>query len=231
MIERNSPVPRDVRTLLVYGGAFDPPHRAHVDLPERARQAMGIDWILYIPAASAPLKEGPVAPGEDRLAMVDAAIADLPRARATPYEIRIGGTSYTIDTLRILKKAFARVETMRLLIGADQAGQFHKWRDYEEVIEMAEPVVLLRGGDFTSAERELLEKMKPHWSGEALERWRRRIIETPVIDVDSTTIRRILAESESYVDDPRIVDAVPVGVREVIRERGLYRGGAECAAE
>jgi len=229
MLFQNWPVPHEVRTLLVYGGAFDPPHKAHVDLPERARTAMGIDWILYVPAASAPLKKGPVAGAEDRLAMLEAAIADLPRARLTPYEISTGGTSYTIDTLRAFGLAFHYVETMRLLIGADQAAQFHKWRDYEEVIELAEPVVLLRGGDFASVERELLEKMRPHWSDEALEQWRRRVVETPVIDADSTTIRRILRESEKYVDDPRVVRAVPDAVREVIRARGLYRSPDSAA--
>lgn len=213
-------VPSDARRLLVFGGAFDPPHRAHIAQPPMAAAAIGADWVLYIPAAAPPLKDGPEASGEDRTAMLHAALEPGARASVTDLELARGGRSYTVDTLDELRRLLPGVE-LRLLIGADQARQFHKWREAKRVIELAEPVVMLRPPREDRAA--LLAEMAPHWTGDELGAWESRFIDVPRVEGSSTEARRLLREEG--VDAEGLGRLLPEGVLGVIRERGLYSRG------
>jgi nicotinate-nucleotide adenylyltransferase len=210
-------VPSDARSVLIFGGAFDPPHRAHIALPQMVAERIGADWVLYIPAAAPPLKDGPVASGEDRIAMLDAALGREARASVTDLELVRGGQSFTVDTLADLRDRLPSV-TLRLLIGADQAGQFHRWREARRVIALAEPVVMLRPPhDDRGA---ILAAMAPYWTGEELAAWEDRFVETPVMEGSSTEVRELLRAEG--VGAERLEALLPAGVLEVIRERGLY---------
>lgn len=210
-------VPSDARSVLIFGGAFDPPHRAHIALPQMVAERIGADCVLYIPAAAPPLKEGPEASGEDRVAMLEAALGPEARASVTDIELVRGGRSYTVDTLADLSDRLPG-KTLRLLIGADQARQFHKWRDAQRVIDLAEPVVMLRPPhDDRGA---ILAEMAPHWTGDQLAAWERRFVETPVMEGSSTEARRILHDEGAEAE--RLEELLPMGVLEVIRSRRLY---------
>jgi nicotinate (nicotinamide) nucleotide adenylyltransferase len=154
------------RRVLVFGGTFDPPHLAHAQLPMLAAAQLGCDEILYVPAAINPLKSGTKlkpAPPEHRLAMLLLAVADVPGAKISTIELDRKGKSYTIDTLRALHKqqgnsvgsspsprlrarppAPSPAPIFHLLIGADQALDFHRWKNWQEIIELATPAVMLR---------------------------------------------------------------------------------------
>lgn len=213
------PIPEDVMTLLIFGGAFDPPHKGHVELPARVVEEIDADWLLYVPAAHAPLKKkGPIASGEDRLAMLKLAIAGHDRTSVTDAEIVRGGTSYTLDTLRQLRGRLPDDIALRLLIGADQAASFHRWRAPDEVIELAEPVVMLRPPE-ESAET-LLDRLSAHWPADELLQWESRIVEMPIRNASSTRVREILrAEGPQSAALERLV---PAPVLRYIAERGLY---------
>lgn len=218
------PLPEGVRSALLFGGAFDPPHRAHVELPEQARRLAGIDWLIYIPAAQTPLKSGgPYAPGDDRLAMLRVAVDGSPRASVSDVELARGGRSYTADTLRELKSALPADITLRLLIGADQAAQFQRWREPETILELAEPLVMLRPP--VENVEEVIDRLRAHWTGEQVQAWRRRVVELPLIETSSTEIRRTLREEGP--DDPSLRGVVPAPVLEHIRSRGLYRASKD----
>lgn len=206
------------RLTLLYGGAFDPPHRAHIELPARVRDALGADRILYMPAASPPLKAGPVASAADRIDMLRAALAGDPRAEVSDLEIQRGGASYTIDTLRALNAGASPGETFRLLIGADQALQFHHWKDAREIIELAEPVVMIRPPAETAAH--VLEDIAPHWTAAELDAWRSRFIPVPPMDIASTRLRGEIREKG--FEAPLACQWLPGAVLEIIRLRGLY---------
>jgi nicotinate-nucleotide adenylyltransferase len=215
---------RGCSTLLLYGGGFDPPHRAHLELPALVRARVGADFILYIPAARTPLKdEGPFAPDADRLEMLRLALREIDGAALTNLELVRGGTSYTIDTLRSLRGLLGDGASFRLLIGADQARSFHRWKAAREVVELAEPVVMRRPDD----DGDLLEAMRPHWASEEMEAWEGRLVETPLVDVSSTAIREALRTGG--VDDEVVRRSVPEAVREHIRSRGLYADAARRA--
>ena len=90
----------------VLGGTFDPIHIAHLAVAEEAREALGLEKILFIPAAMPPHKvDRPVSEPHHRLAMVELAIADNPAFEASRVELDRSGPSYTVDTLERLAAA------------------------------------------------------------------------------------------------------------------------------
>jgi len=218
------PVPAEARLLLVYGGTFDPPHRAHVELPSLARDAIKADWLLYVPAGEggAPLRgETPGFSARERLEMLRAALRGRSRVSISTIEIdrpAQEGPCYTVDTVRKLRAALPAHTAMRLLIGADQAAQFHRWREARTLIELAEPVVMLR------APVETWEKLAGamrstggFWSDSELQQWGGRTIELPLMDISATRVRELLVRGQDGAAELRKL--VPEPVVDFIRNR------------
>lgn len=227
------PVPAWVRRLVVFGGTFDPPHMGHMKLPNAARAALGFEWVLFMPAARSPHKSsGPLASDEDRVAMLAAGLdelrtgsGDTVRESVSTLEIERArtssgsGGSYTIDTLRALAEALPGV-TMRLLIGADQAAAFARWREPREIIRLAEPVVMLRSPVETT--QGLMESMRTSggWSDDELAAWRGRVVHVPLIQADATSIRAALARGGA--SGASLAGVLAESTRRLIVERALY---------
>ena len=130
-------------STLLYGGTFDPVHNGHVQVPLSAMQHLGFDRVLYVPAHIAPLKEDAPTQSSHRLTMLQLALGDSQWAEISTNELDREGTSYTIDTIEALQ---TEGDSIRLLIGADQWEQFQSWKRWEEIIELANPVVMPREG-------------------------------------------------------------------------------------
>jgi nicotinate-nucleotide adenylyltransferase len=203
--------------VLIFGGTFDPPHRAHIELPQAAARELGCDRILFIPASINPLKcapgQSPPTPAQDRVAMLRLALRDVPRVDISEIELRREGPSYTIDTLRALAVQ-ARPEVRHLLIGADQALDFHRWNDWREVLRIAAPAVMLRPpwthASFAAALRERYDEAES-------QAWEARTLHTlPLMDISATEIRARVAAGEP------LADLVPPDVEAYVREHGLY---------
>lgn len=130
----------------IFGGTFDPPHVGHLIVAQDAALALGLDRILFIPAARPPHKRhAELTPAALRAEMLALAIEDDPRFAMDRRELDRTGASYTVDTLREL--AHAEPETRwTLLIGADQYREFDTWRDPDEIRRLAQLAVLMRGG-------------------------------------------------------------------------------------
>ena len=156
------------RTLL-FGGTFDPPHVAHTQVPHAAMISLCFDSVLYIPASQAPLKEEPLSSSVHRLAMLELALGDYPWAEISTIELDRGGTSYTIDTIESLLN---QGEELRILIGADQWTQFEQWHRWEDIMAMANPVIMPRKGCDNSHERVLPIKPLPAASTDIRQRLR-----------------------------------------------------------
>lgn len=207
------------QSILVFGGTFDPPHRGHSELPRLVRRATGSDALLYVPAARSPLKQAsPGATGQQRLEMLQLIIADDPCSLVTSIELERGGTSsYTIDTLEILAAQYGPTVRMRLLIGADQAADFHRWRAPEAIIRLAEPWVMLRAP--AESWEVLRERMAPSWSSTEIDRWARRVVPVPTLDVSATQVRGMLARGDP---DAAFDDLLAPPVLAYIRRHRLY---------
>lgn len=182
------------------GGSFDPVHHGHLIAAARAAEALGLERVLFVPCARQPLKDrAPVAPGPDRRAMLDLALAGEPAFAVEPLELEKGGVSYTVETLRALAARLPG-ERLVLLLGADAAATLPSWRSAAEVARLAEIAALTRPG-------------APDVAGPLV----RHVVATPAIEISASDIRaRCLAgKSVRYL--------VPDAVADYIRRNHLYR--------
>ena len=132
--------------LGIYGGSFDPVHLGHLLVAQAAVEELGLDKMFFIPAAQSPFKtDTQPAPGAVRLQLLRLALAGKSNCEIDEQEIKRGGTSYTIDTLRDYAKRFPGAELF-YLIGADNAAKLIEWREANELARLAEFVVVPRPG-------------------------------------------------------------------------------------
>ena len=121
----------------VLGGTFDPVHAAHLAMARAARKVLKLDLVLLVPARISPFKKGRPTPARHRLAMVRTAAGKIPWLKVATLELRRPAPSYTVDTLKVLKKRFSKGSELHLLIGADSAKHFHKWKSYKEINKLS----------------------------------------------------------------------------------------------
>ena len=132
--------------LGVFGGTFDPPHVGHLLVAVDACERLELDRLLFVPAATQPLKAGrDTTAAADRLAMVQMLVADEPRFAVDSTEIDRGGLSFTVDTLRALR-AREPEATLVLCVGTDAFARFAEWREPRAIAQLATVAVLSRPG-------------------------------------------------------------------------------------
>lgn len=130
----------------LFGGTFDPPHYGHLIAAQDACEALALDRILFIPAGSPPHKqERRLTPAAVRVEMVRQAIAGDARFVLDDRETRRRGPSYTVDTLRDLRRESPDAE-FHLLIGSDQYAELDTWRGVPEIRRLSRIAVLDREG-------------------------------------------------------------------------------------
>lgn len=126
------------------GGTFDPIHLGHLAIAEEARETLGLERVLFVPAARPPHKpDRPVTPAEHRLAMVELAIAGNPCFAASRIELDRDGPSYTADTLEALR-AEGHLDLWFILSTEALAG-LPDWHRPERVLELSRLAVVPRG--------------------------------------------------------------------------------------
>jgi nicotinate-nucleotide adenylyltransferase len=215
------------RKLGILGGSFDPIHLGHLRCAEEVREALDLERIVFVPAASPPHKPGRrLADAASRLAMVELAIADNPRFAVSDLELERSGISYSVDTLERFREREPEA-ALHFIIGADAFREVQTWRDVPRLFELASVVVANRPPDrlettiahLPVAAREAfcydpLTLSYRHRSGTEL-----RFVAITALDVSATAIRRRVHEGLS------IRYLVPAGVERFIRERQLYRTG------
>ncbi|MCC7406440.1 MAG: nicotinate (nicotinamide) nucleotide adenylyltransferase [Phycisphaeraceae bacterium] len=205
--------------LLVYGGAFDPPHRAHVLLPRLAMRKVGAEGVVYVPTGVPPHKPGQrLTAGGHRLDMLRLALREQGWARIDTDELdraeREDGPQYTVDTLERMARRYPAGTRLRLLIGADQMAAFESWRRPERVIELAEPVVMVRP---PHTRESLLAGITDPGNPRMREAWAGRLIEgLPVLEDSASEIRRRLGEG---LEAGEMLDPA---VAAYIHRHGLY---------
>ncbi len=128
----------------MFGGAFDPPHRAHVALARAAVEQLALDELRILPTGNAWHKERTLSDAAHRLAMARLAFAAVPGARVDDRELRREGPTYSVDTLRELQAEHPQAQ-LYLLMGEDQAAGFTRWHQWQEVARLAVLAVAGRG--------------------------------------------------------------------------------------
>jgi nicotinate-nucleotide adenylyltransferase len=129
----------------MFGGAFDPPHRAHLALAAGAVRQLGLDALYVFPTGDAWHKDRVLTAADHRLAMARLAFAAVAGAVVDDRELRRSGPTYSIDTLRELRADHPQAQ-LHLLMGEDQAAGFSRWHAWQEIAGCATLVVAQRGG-------------------------------------------------------------------------------------
>lgn len=194
----------------IYGGTFNPPHRAHLEIARQALRHLALDEVIFVVAAVPPHKQGEVYVGsEDRLAMVEAMVAEEPRMRVSRMELEREGPSYTVDTLRAFHALHPHTKLF-FLVGGDSLQDLPRWREPGAILAEADLIVAMRPG----ISQEVPPMLREHC----------HVLPGLAPPISSTDIRNRLAQGE----DVRAL--VPPPVERVIRERGLYHACCEKPA-
>lgn len=218
-------LPPGVRKVLLFGGTFDPVHLGHTRAAAAARdQVMGPEaWLVFVPAARSPLKEiGPIAGDADRLDMLRAALREMSHSTVWTDELTRPPPSFWIDTLRRARSLLGRGVELRFLIGADQAIEFQGWREWREIMQTAEPVVMARP-PVRTADEFARALSTSGWSHVEVKSWAARFVGAAILEISAREIRSKLATGQ-----PACERELAPEVLAIVRARGLYREPKPC---
>jgi nicotinate-nucleotide adenylyltransferase len=199
--------------LGVFGGAFDPPHRTHVALVEAALAQLRLDELRIFPTGDAWHKTRTLSPAADRLAMAELAFGSIPRVVVDPREVQRAGPTYTLDTLRELKREFPQAQPV-LIMGSDQAAALPTWHGWQEILAIAIVSIAERlesarsDGSATRFDPRTLPGLPAGARFETLE--------LPPMDTSATDIRARVARGED------VAALVPPAVARYIDQHHLY---------
>ena len=194
----------------ILGGTFNPPHLAHLLCASEAASQLRLDRVLLTPVAQAPHKEAPYDPGpQERLELCRLAVAGDDRFEVCDLEVRRGGSSFTVDTLRELH-AQTPEDDLTFIVGGDTALGLPSWREPEAVLGLATLAVAERSG---AGRGDVIERLQASFPDAAPPVF----FDMPRLDISSSHIRRHVAEGRC------IRYLVPDPVAERIARGRLYR--------
>ena len=192
----------------ILGGTFNPPHIGHLVMVQEALDQLALDRVVLMPVAQPPHKELLADPGADvRLDLCRLAAAGDERVEVSDFEIRRGGASYTVDTLRALHERVPE-HSLTFIVGGDMAHSLPSWREPEAVLELARLAVAERED---LRREEIAERLAPLHSGDRV-----LFFDMPRLDISSSGIRGRVATGRP------IRYLVPEPMAEAIRDRRLY---------
>jgi nicotinate-nucleotide adenylyltransferase len=213
---RTNDVAKPVATARIgmLGGTFDPIHAGHLALARVALDQLGLDQVLFVPAGQPPHKRGrPITPAEDRLAMVELAIAAEPPFAVSRIEIDRPGPSYTADTAEALvngPETDDRPIELTVILSAESFADLPSWHDPGRLLRLARIAVAPRTGHPAPT---------PAWLAQRLPGFADRVVvlEGPHLDISASDIRARVAAGRS------IDQLVPPPVAAYIEAHHLYR--------
>ncbi|HTN33693.1 MAG TPA: nicotinate-nucleotide adenylyltransferase [Marinobacter sp.] len=206
---------------VIYGGTFDPIHHGHLRLALEICDRLGVSNVSLVPCYIPPHRGEPGATVEQRLQLLELAIAGEPQLSIDDCELRRAGASYTADTLRQLRAQLGADEPLVMVIGTDAFANFDSWQEWQQIPELAHIVVVRRPGPPLPplgeparmiAERSVSDPQALFAapSGYILE------LSPPLLDISATGIRECITDGRS----PRYL--IPDAVWSEIRRQGLY---------
>jgi nicotinate-nucleotide adenylyltransferase len=220
--------------LGLYGGAFNPIHRGHLLVAEAAKTRLGLETVLFIPTGDPPHKpSSDVIPAAHRLEMVRLAIAPYPSFQLSDIETRRSAKSYTVDTVRELRKIYPADTRFVFIIGLDAFTELPGWREPERLLELCEFAVVSRPGNlFKSLEKMTILGITETAPLDRLDAGRVEVAEVrlkngqslwglpiPPCDVSAKDIRNRLGCRQS------VENLLPATVSSYILQHNLFSGG------
>lgn len=189
--------------ICLFGGTFDPPHIGHLLVAQTVFEAERFDKILFIPAYRTPNKID-VTPAKNRLDMLKIAVEGNPNFEISEVELNRKGISYTIDTIKMIKKEQGlNKKDLFYLIGSDSLFELHKWKEPQEILIECQVIVAIRPG-FRPSDI-------PAWILHNIQ-----FANIPRFEISSTNIRH------RWVENKTIRYLVTLPVWNYINDNGLY---------
>ena len=198
----------------IYGGTFNPIHTGHIHAAKQAADILNLDKLLMIPDRIAPHKEIPSGSPtpEQRLEMLQLAVANEPGIVVSDMELKREGPSYTYLTVEALRAEYPDAE-LYLLMGTDMFLSFHTWKNPDRITANATLAVMYRG---EKGEADKISARKAEMEAEGV---RVELVKNDTINISSTQLRRLIAFQCAS-------EFLPNGVGTYIREKGLYDSAA-----
>lgn len=206
---------------VIYGGTFDPVHHGHLRLALEISDRLGVEYVSLVPCHIPPHRGQTGASSGQRLELMRLAVANEPQLRIDERELAREGASYTADTLRQLRTELGPDEPLVMVVGTDAFAGFDRWREWQQIPELAHVVIVRRPGPALDpsgeparllAERSVagVEALRGRPCGAFLE------LDPPLLDISATGIRERIGDGRS----PRYLMPDPVWWE--IRRQGLY---------
>lgn len=208
--------------LGIMGGAFNPIHNSHLAAADCAIEQFDLDKVLFVPSGNPPHKKDRLLDKELRFEMVAAAVQDSPRCEASRLEVDRPGVTWTIDTLKELRKRCGwrygwqygfRVR-LNFIIGEDNIATIQNYDRKDELLGLCRLLVCPR----VAADRKTHEEWRRALPGADLE-----VLDFTANELSSTLVRQLVAAGKS------IRNLVPEAVRIIIQTRGLYKASSETS--
>ena len=200
-----------LKKMGIFGGAFDPPHNAHVALAQTALKELELDVLHVIPTGQALHKARTLSAPEHRLAMTRMAFGDMPRVVVDDREIKRAGPTFTIDTLQALQ-AENPASQLYLMMGADQFAAFRQWHQWQEIMQIAIICIAARARfDWSEGQFDTVKQPEK----------RLLTLQMPEMAVSATQIRQLIGGGLS--ENGVMADLLPDAVASYIAQHQLYK--------
>lgn len=195
--------------LGIMGGTFNPIHNAHLILAKAALREYSLDKVMFLPNYQPPHKEcDQMADAAVRYKMIQEAIAGEESFFVSDFEIKKGGLSYTVDTLKAFQEIYPDHE-LYFIIGGDSLRDFTAWREPQEIAKLCRLLVYARDGvDPQPRIKQLTEVLDAKID----------VIHAPFVDISSSHIRQCIASGKP------VDELVPQKVLDIIKTNNLYKG-------
>ncbi len=209
------------QSIGLLGGTFDPVHAGHLALAEAALDQCCLETVLCIPAAGPPHKRAPLAGFSHRVAMLELALAGRNNISISLIEAERPTPSYTIETLHGLRERLGP-HNYTLILGADSLLELHLWKQYEDILRLADLAVAARPGIADRTVLEAIDRLPGPYRSAGTYQYRRpdgrqiHYLHEVRIDLSSSTIRSLLAKGKRP-------EGLPDPVYDYILLNGLYR--------
>ena len=212
IINRNNNEPKKIGIM---GGTFNPVHHGHLVTAQEALDQFGLDEVIFIPTGDPPHKiEDLLAHAEDRYLMTVIATSSNSSFFVSRIEIDRTGKSYTIDTVKELRKIYSSGSELYFITGADAILEILTWKNTREIVTLTKFIAATRPGYDLSKIKELKTTL---FDSEDKADRKIFIMEIPALAISSTNIRKRIKNGRpvNYL--------VPEGVNNYILKHGLYK--------
>lgn len=201
-----------MKNIVVFGGTFNPVHMGHIKMAEAAANVGNVERVLVVPSNLSPHKPNDyLLPAVHRLEMCRLAFEGHPKISVSELELKRQGKSYTVDTLREIKRQYPECP-IKLLVGADMLVTLESWYRFEEIIKLAEILAVSRPGVLDCEMQRVILTLKNRGA-------KIQVLELPKTDISSTEIRKRIAQGKS------LDGYLPRKVIDYINRNNIYKNG------